>query len=62
MTERLRQLIDQIELLPAERQDAIAIRFLAELQNADAIDISDCWTEQDRLDVVDFSLQHGDLI
>jgi hypothetical protein len=40
MTELLRQAIAQIEKLPAARQDAIAARFLAELQ-ADDIWIED---------------------
>jgi hypothetical protein len=33
MTELLRQAIAQIEKLPADQQDAIAARFLAELQD-----------------------------
>lgn len=33
MTELLRQVIAQIEKLPANQQDAIAARFLAELQD-----------------------------
>jgi hypothetical protein len=33
MTELLRQAIAQIEKLPADQQDAIASRFLAELQD-----------------------------
>jgi antitoxin ParD1/3/4 len=44
MTELLRQAIAQIEKLPADRQDAIAARFLAELegeQQADDICIED---------------------
>ncbi len=33
MTELLRQMIAQIEKLPADQQDVIAARFLAELQD-----------------------------
>jgi hypothetical protein len=33
MTELLQQAITQIETLPADQQDAIAARFLAELQD-----------------------------
>jgi hypothetical protein len=33
MTELLRQAIAQIEKLPPDQQDAIAVRFLAELQD-----------------------------
>jgi antitoxin ParD1/3/4 len=35
MTELLQQVIAQIEQLPLDRQDAIAAKFLAELQEAD---------------------------
>jgi ferritin len=38
MTELLRQAIAQIEKLPADRQDAIASRFLAELQDEQQAD------------------------
>jgi uncharacterized protein YfaT (DUF1175 family) len=65
MTELLRQAIAQIEKLPAERQDAIAAWFLAQLQdeqNSFVIDTSDRWTEQDRSDITDFSLQYADSI
>jgi hypothetical protein len=60
MTELLQQVIAQIEKLPLDRQDAIAARLLAELQNADAMDTSDCWTEKDLSDVNDFSLQYAE--
>ena len=61
MTEWLQQLIVQIEMLPADRQDAIVTWFLVQLQeeqNSSVIDTSDSWTEEDRLNVIDFSLQH----
>ncbi len=38
MTELLQQVIAQIEKLPADRQDAIASRFLAELQDEQQAD------------------------
>jgi hypothetical protein len=60
MTELLRQVIAQIEKLPLDRQNEIAVCLLAELQNADAIDTSNRWNEQDRSDVTDFSLQCAD--
>jgi hypothetical protein len=63
MTELLQQVIAQIEKLPLDRQDAIAAWLLAELQdekNVTVIDTSDCWTEQDRSDITDFSLQYAD--
>jgi hypothetical protein len=61
MTELLQQVIAQIEKLPLDRQDAIAEWFLVQLkneQNSCVIDASDHWTQQDRLDAIDFSLQH----
>jgi hypothetical protein len=63
MTELLRQVISQIEKLPLDRQDAFAAWLLAELQdekNVTAIETSDDWTEQDRSDITDFSLQCAD--
>jgi hypothetical protein len=63
MTELLRQAIAQIEKLPADRQDAVAAWFLAELQdeqNVSTIETSDDWNEEDRSDVTDFSLQYVD--
>ena len=51
MTELLQQLIAQIEMLPADRQDAIAAQLLVQLQdeqNSSVLDTSDLWTEQDR--------------
>jgi antitoxin ParD1/3/4 len=46
MTELLRQAIAQIEKLPADRQDAIAARFLAELEGEQQAD--DIWIEDVR--------------
>jgi hypothetical protein len=43
MTELLQQVIAQIEQLPLDRQDAIAARFLAELQEEQQAD--DLWVE-----------------
>jgi hypothetical protein len=43
MTELLQQVIAQIEKLPLDRQDAIAARFLAELQEEQQAD--DLWVE-----------------
>jgi hypothetical protein len=63
MTELLQQVIAQIEQLPIDRQEAIAAWLLAELQdenNVTAIEKSDDWTEQDRADITDFSLQYAD--
>jgi hypothetical protein len=63
MTELLQQVIAQIEKLPLDRQDAFAAWLLAELQdekNVTAIETSDDWTEQDRSDITDFSLQCAD--
>jgi hypothetical protein len=63
MTELLQQVIATIEQLPLDRQDAIAARLLAKLQdeqNVTEIDISDRWNEQDRSDITDFSLQCAD--
>jgi hypothetical protein len=63
MTELLRQAIAQIEKLPAVRQDEIAAWFLAQLQdeqNTYVIDTSDRWIEQDRSDIIGFSLQYTD--
>jgi hypothetical protein len=73
MTELLRQAIllqrgfanAQIEKLPAERQDAIAAWLIAQVkaeQNSFLIDTSDSWTEQDRSDVTNFSVQYADSI
>jgi hypothetical protein len=63
MTELLRQAIAQIEKPPAERQDAIAAWFLAQLQDEGkryVVDTNDSWTEEDRSDIIDFSLQYAD--
>jgi ferritin len=46
MTELLRQVIAQIEKLPIDRQDAIAARFLAELQEEQQAD--NLWVEDVR--------------
>jgi ferritin len=46
MTELLQQAIAQIEKLPADRQDAIATRFLAELQEEQQAD--NVWIEDVR--------------
>ena len=46
MTELLQQVIAQIEQLPLDRQDAIAARFLAELQEEQQAD--DLWVEDVR--------------
>jgi hypothetical protein len=65
MTEFLRQAISQIEKLPAERQDNIAAWLIAQAkaeQNSYLIDTSDSWTEQDRSDVTNFSVQYADSI
>jgi ferritin len=43
MTELLQQVIAQIKKLPLDRQDAIAARFLAELQEEQHAD--DLWVE-----------------
>ena len=62
MTELLQKVIAQIEKLPLDRQDAIAAWFLVQLQNEQSscvIETSDNWTEQDRSDVTNFSLQYA---
>jgi ferritin len=46
MTELLQQVIDQIEQLPIDRQDAIAARFLAEL--AEEQQAENVWVEDVR--------------
>jgi antitoxin ParD1/3/4 len=46
MTELLQQVIAQIEKLPADRQDEIAARFLAELQDEQQAD--NVWIEDVR--------------
>jgi ferritin len=46
MTELLQQVIAQIEQLPLDRQDAIAARFLAELQEEQQAD--NLWVEDVR--------------
>jgi hypothetical protein len=46
MTELLQQVIAQIEKLPLDRQDAIAARFLAELQEEQQAD--NLWVEDVR--------------
>jgi ferritin len=46
MTELLQQVIDQIEKLPLDQQDAIAARFLAELQEEQQADNQ--WVEDVR--------------
>jgi hypothetical protein len=46
MTELLQQVIAQIEQLPLDRQEAIAARFLAELQEEQQAD--DLWVEDVR--------------
>ncbi len=46
MTELLQQVIAQIEKLPLDRQDAIAARFLAELQEEQQAD--NVWVEDVR--------------
>jgi hypothetical protein len=50
MTELLRQAIAQIEKLPADQQDAIAARFLAELQDEQKWDIGFSATTDDQWD------------
>jgi hypothetical protein len=63
MTELLQQVIAQIEKLPLDRQEAFTAWLLAELQNEKnvaAIEISDDWTEKDRSDITNFSLQCAD--
>jgi hypothetical protein len=63
MTELLQQVIAQIKQLPLDRQDAIANWLLVQLQeerNGSVIDTSNCWTEEDRSDITDFSLQCAD--
>ena len=65
MTELLRQAIAQIEKLPADRQDAIATWLIAQVkaeQNSFLIDTIDRWTEEDRADVTNFSVQYADSI
>ena len=65
MTELLQQVIAQIEKLPLDRQDAIAAWLLAQLQDEEkscVVDTSDRWTEQDRSDVTNFSVQYADSI
>ena len=62
MTELLQQVIAQIEKLPLDRQDAIADWLLVQVkteQNSYLIETSDSWTEQDRSDVTNFSLQYA---
>jgi hypothetical protein len=50
MTELLREAIAQIEKLPPEQQDAIAARFLAELQDEQKWDIRFSATTDDQWD------------
>ena len=50
MTELLRQAIAQIEKLPPEQQDAIAARFLAELQDDQKWETSFAETTDDQWD------------
>jgi hypothetical protein len=50
MTELLRQAIAQIEKLPPDQQDAIAARFLAELQDEQKWDIRFSATTDDQWD------------
>jgi hypothetical protein len=50
MTELLREAIAQIEKLPPEQQDAIAARFLAELQDEQKWDIGFSATTDDQWD------------
>jgi hypothetical protein len=62
MTELLQQVIAQIEKLPLDRQDAIAAWLLVQVQNeqnSGVIDKSDRWTEEDRSNVTNFSLQYA---
>jgi hypothetical protein len=63
MTELLQQVIAQIEKLPLDRQNAIADWLLVQVQNeqnSGVIDESDQWTEQDRSDVTNSSLQYAE--
>jgi hypothetical protein len=63
MTELLQQVIAQIEKLPLDRQDAIAAWLLVQVQNeqnSGVIDESDQWTEEDRSDVTNSSLQYAE--
>jgi ferritin len=46
MTELIQQVIAQIEKLPIDRQDAMAVKFLAELQEEQQAD--DLWVEDVR--------------
>jgi hypothetical protein len=65
MTELLQQVIAQIEKLPLDRQDAITEWFLVQLKNEKnscVIEARDRWTEQDRSDITDFSLQYSDYL
>lgn len=50
MTELLRQAIAQIEKLPPDQQDAIAARFLAELQDEQKWETSFAATSDDQWD------------
>ncbi len=50
MTELLRQAIAQIEKLPPDQQDAIATRFLAELQDEQKWETSFAATTDDQWD------------
>lgn len=50
MTELLREAIAQIEKLPPDQQDAIAARFLAELQDEQKWDIRFSATTDDQWD------------
>jgi hypothetical protein len=61
--ELLQQVIAQIEQLPLDRQNAIADWLLVQVQNeqnSGVIDESDQWTEEDRSDVTNFSLQYAE--
>ena len=63
MTELLQQVIAQIEKLPLDRQDAISNWLLGQLQdeqNSCVVDTSNCWNEQDRADITDFSFHCAD--
>jgi hypothetical protein len=52
MTELLQQVIAQIEKLPADQQDAIAARFLAESKDEQKWETSMAATTEDRWDLM----------
>ncbi|WP_246605575.1 hypothetical protein [Sphaerospermopsis torques-reginae] len=65
MTKLLEQAIEQIRQLPENEQDMIARFLLNALETnlvekgLSAIDESETWTEEDKIDITSFSLQYA---